>query len=90
MRGCEIGPSNCAPYRRVVPFALEGLKQRQYSIQPVEGATKDVLAMAEKILNITNSFAGMVWAPTGSSSMSDSKKIDSGRRDTRCRVCAWH
>ena len=44
MRGCEIGreigPPNRTPRRRGGPVAVEGLKQRQYSIQPVEGASK--------------------------------------------------
>ena len=35
-----IGPSNRAPYRRMRPIAVKGVKQRYDSIQPVEGATK--------------------------------------------------
>ena len=38
----KIGPPSLAPYRRGGPIAVEGVKQRLYSIQPVEGATKPV------------------------------------------------
>ena len=41
MFGCEIGrdmgPPNRTPYRRGGSLAVEGLKQRQYSIQPARG-----------------------------------------------------
>ena len=50
--GCdfgEIGPPNCTPYQRGGPIAVEGVEQRQYSIQPVEGATKTGLSEGQHL-----------------------------------------
>ena len=45
MRGCEIGRDRALPIAlpiaEWVPIAVKGVKQRQYSIQLVEEATKD-------------------------------------------------
>ena len=43
MRGCEIGGDRAFQSHSLSqrgPTVVEGLKQSQYSIQPVEGATK--------------------------------------------------
>ena len=62
--GCERGrdkASQSTPYRRGGPIAVEGLKQRQYSLQPVEGPLRARMKITTQGCLYFDSDANFAW-----------------------------